>query len=58
MQQSPSDYDSGGNAAKAEFDDLIDQKKPGDSVSLEIHRMEPAGINKIFTVRMVLGAIK
>lgn len=52
------DYDSGGNAAKAEFDALIDQKRPADPVSLEIHRTEPAGVNKILTVRVILGAIQ
>ncbi|HCK81291.1 MAG TPA: PDZ domain-containing protein [Candidatus Competibacter sp.] len=49
--------DNGGNTAQAEFGALLDQKQPGDSVSLEIHRMEPPGTDKIFTVNVTLGSI-
>lgn len=52
------DRDSGGNTAKAEFDELLDQKHPDDPISLEIHRKEPSGANKILTIRVVLDAIK
>ncbi|MBL8250500.1 MAG: hypothetical protein JNK31_02400 [Candidatus Competibacter sp.] len=52
------DRDFGGSTAKAEFDALLDQKNPDDPVSLEIRRIEPAGTNKLLTVRVVLGAIQ
>lgn len=45
-------YDS----AKYEYAPLLDQKKPGDQVTLQIQRAQPSGSKETLTIRVTLGA--